>query len=381
MEHFDITLVFFNARLHNTFLSIIKHLGKKYKICVWVAPYFKAERTKITNTRFLDVCRELGAAVVEKQKIKTKLLFITHMTALNKEYLETEILNYIDCRQKFSMQAFGITGHDSGRALLEAGFTKHIVFDRKLYELLLKEEDRYLLDRLEILEMGNIISTYPVFDDFNCDYLIAIPTGLSFETDKSVYVFLKNLLNFLNKVSSDKSIFIKLHTAKDNEPPFRTGKFFKVFSRKNILWGAAGKALLLLNFISGELLLKNKHIRDAIAGVSYRKVLRRCVPLSRFHKYWNLGAELFMPGIKNGIITGRSSVVWFALTQKIPVFNCDPEKEYCKTKYLNDHFDHYGVPFCDGNLDFDKHLWEKVTASNGKFDFIEFIQSEVDACA
>ena len=380
MEQFDITLVYFNALLHNTFLSIIKHLGEKYKICVWVAPYYKAKRTIKTNKLFIDYCRELGATILEKQKIKTKLLFVTHVIAVSKEYLETDILAYIQCEKKISMQAFFIFGHDSGKALLEAGFKKHIVFDRKLYDLLLKEEDRYLLESLDIYEMGNIISSYPVFDNFHCDYLIAIPTQLSFETETSTYIFIRNLLNLLNKLDKKDSVYIKLHTARDYEVPFKASRLFLMFNRRNILSRTAGNVLILLNLISGNYLIKNRMIRNAIAGALYRKVLDRCIPLSNVNKFWNFGVELFMPGIKKGLITGRSSVTWFALTQKIPVFNCDVESIYQKTNYLNAHFRHYGVPFYDGNLTFDEKHWEKVLAKNDKFDFIEFIQSEINGC-
>ncbi|MCP4978486.1 MAG: hypothetical protein GY931_20260 [Maribacter sp.] len=345
-----------------------------------MAPYFKAGRTKKTNQLFLEYCKELGATVIKGQEITTKLVFVTHMTALNKDYLEKEILSYIRCDKKLSIQAFGITGHKSHKALLQAGFKKHIVFDKSLYDSILKEEDRYLLDSLEVLEMGNIISSYPVFEDFNCDYMIAIPTGLSFETETSIYLFLRNLLKFLNRVGKNDNIIIKLHTARDNEPPFRVGRLFNLFSRDNFFWKVAGNVLLFTNFLFINLPLKNKKVRDSITGAMYRKVLGRCVPLSQIHDHWNFGAELFMPGIRKGLITGRSSVVWFALTQKVPVFNCDAERRYFKTKYLNNHFDHYGVPFYDDNLDFDRQHWKRVPATNGKFDLIKFILSEVASC-
>ena len=79
--------------------------------------------------------------------------------------------------------------------------------------------------------------------------------------------------------------------------------------------------------------------------------------------------------MKKGLITGRSSVMWFALKQRIPVFNCDSGEEFHKTKYLNVLQQHYGVPSSVGQLTFDKKLWSKVDET--KFDLIRFIKHDL----
>lgn len=380
MEQFDITLVFFNSRLHNHFLSIIKHFGKKYRICVWVAPYHKASRTPKTNTLFLELCKDLGATVIEnKEKISTKLLFATHIAGLNKEYLQRELINYIDCQKKLSFQGWGVCGGPSGKALLETGFKKHIVFDKELFMLRLDPEERGWVEKLKLIEMGNIIRDYPVFEDFNCDYLVCLPTKLSFEKEDASFRFLRNLITLFKQINSNDSIVIKLHTAKDNESPFRTGRLFGWFAKENILFVLAGKLLTALNTLSKDTVIKNRWLREALMGTMYRQfVKKRCTPFSQIHKYWNLGAQLFLPKVKKGLLTGRSSVVWYALTQKIPVFNCDEESCFNKAKYLNIHQKYYGVPFSDKSLEFDKTLWQKVTAT--KFELDNFIDSEISSC-
>lgn len=379
MRQFDIVLVFFNSRLHNHFLSIIKYLSRKYNICIWVTDYHKAKRTPQTNDLFLQLCENFGATVIKsKEKVFTKLLFLTHITALDKDIIEDEILENIICNKKFVFQAFGVCGGPSGNALLETGFNRYIVFDKKLFHLRSKPEDQEQIQKLEIIEMGNVVCNYPVFDDFNCDYLICMPTQISFETEDAPYIFLRNLIKLLNKISKEDSIMIKAHTAKDNESPFKTGRLFGWFVRKNGFFAFTGKVLIVLNFITGNILIRNRWLRDIIIGSLYKKVLKKCKPLSEKSKYWNFGAELFFSGIQKGLITGRSTTLWFGLTQKIPIFNCDPNSHYEKTEYLNKHFEHYGVPFSNSKLVFDKKLWEKIPQT--EFNIMEFIASEIDDC-
>ncbi len=44
----------------------------------------------------------------------------------------------------------------------------------------------------------------------------------------------------------------------------------------------------------------------------------------------------------------------------IPVFNCDSTNHHENTKYLNIHREHYGIPFCNNKLVFEKKLWGKI---------------------
>jgi hypothetical protein len=380
MSRYDITLVFFNARLHNQFLNIIKYLARDLDICIYVCPYFKFSRTPATNRQFLEYCAKLGAKVLRHQEnIETNVLFLSHVTALDEDYIENEVLAHIKCKKKYALQVFPITGGPSGKALFDKGFRRKLLFDQKLDTLLFRigQGINPSNNRFESIEIGDLNINYPVFDEMFCDYLICIPTKLSFETTYSSFRFFRNMLRLVKVIKKDETIAMKHHTAKDEETPLDS-RLARVFGQNRLfLYSLVGWLALLVDVKYGDRLSANRIYCEVMKGVFYKKILNRCKSLQQLHKYANFGAELFLPGVRKGLITGRSSVMWFALKQKIPVFNCDDGGEFHKTKYLNVLQQHYGVPSSVGQLTFDKELWSKVDET--EFDFIKFIRNDVQS--
>ena len=378
MAKFDITLVFFHARLHNIFLNIIKYLASETRVCVFVCPYFKSSRTPETNRQFLEACEELGATVVrDRERIETNLLFLTHVTSLDSDYIENEVLRYIQSRKRYAFQAFGITGGPSGEALFDCGFQQKFVFDKKLDGIRFQtgQTHKWATNRFENIEIGDLNTNYPFLDHAICDYLICIPTKLSFETATSSFIFFRNTFRLISSVERGETIAIKQHTARDEETPLDS-TLAKIFGQNRLfLCSLLGWAGLLLDQKFGTRLCRNKIYRDVMKGVFYKKIMCRCEPLLKLHKHARFGAELFLPGVRKGLITGRSSVVWFALKQKLRVFNCDEEKVFSKTGYLNVLNEHYGVPSAGDRLVFNEDLWRKL--SQTEFDLIDFIRKDL----
>lgn len=378
MSRYDVTLVFFHARLHNQFLNIIKYLARELDICVFVCPYFKYLRAPETNRKFLEYCEELGAKVLRDQEsIETDLLFLTHVTSLDEEYIESEVLSYIKCKKKYAFQAFGITGGPSGEALFDSGFQQKFVFDKKLDDIRFRtgQKHSHSRDRFKTIEIGDLNKTYPVFDAPFCDYLICFPTKLSFETTYSSFSFFRNIFRLINVIEKGANIVMKQHTARDEETPLDSG-WARLFGEDQLfLYSLIGWLALLVDGKYGERLSTSKLYCEVMKGVFYKYIKRRCMPLGQMDMHAQFGAELFLPGVRKGLITGRSSVVWFALKQRIPVFNCDDGREFQKTKYLNVLQEYYGVPSTVGRLSFDSKLWSKLEKT--EFDLIEFIRNDL----
>lgn len=380
MRRYDITLIFFNARLHNNFLNIINALTHKVSICVFVCPYHKFGRTPKTNRQFLTCCTELGAEVMEdREQIATEILFLPHVTALDEFYIETEIFEYISCKKRYALQAFGITGMHgkSGRALTRQGFRRKFIFDEGLDNLRNREDkEDYSLDEVfEYTEIGDLNIRYPVFDDFSCDYVVCFPTKLSMETRYGSYIFFRNVYELVKKIEANDTIALKNHTARDNESPLDS-KLSRIFGNNRLyIHTLGGWAILWVYKLFGKQFQRNHVYREVMKGVFYRQICKRCRELYTMHRYANFGVELLLPGVKKGVVTGRSSVMWFALKQRIPVFNCDEEKEFVKNTNLNNFLQRYGVSSSGDQLTFDEALWETVNET--EFDLIKFLKNEL----
>jgi len=125
----------------------------------------------------------------------------------------------------------------------------------------------------------------------------------------------------------------------------------------------------------GEQFHGNHVYREVMKGIFYRQICKRCKELYTMHRYANFGVELFLPGVKKGVITGRSSVIWFSLKQRIPVFNCDEEKGFVNNTSFYFLYQRYEVPSSGDQLTFDEALWEKVNET--EFDFIKYLKNEL----
>ena len=93
--------------------------------------------------------------------------------------------------------------------------------------------------------------------------------------------------------------------------------------------------------------------------------------------YFNLGLELFLPGVRKGLVTGRSSVVWYALVHRLPVYNCDDETERARGEGVVDSYRAFGVPPCHGRLTFDRGNFERISDSVRQADLLDLLQKEL----
>ena len=89
----------------------------------------------------------------------------------------------------------------------------------------------------------------------------------------------------------------------------------------------------------------------------------KCLFLSNITKYHNFNLELFLPYIKDGLITGRSNSIWQSLFVSLPVINLiDKETPYrypnkmhtYSMKYFDVHFEEFN---------FNKSNYRKISQS------------------
>src|SRR3990170_7332790 len=175
-SQYDLVLVVEFFRSLTFYLSIIKYLGKEYRIGLYPVPFDEKFLEKHTNTQeeFIRKCEELGAEVIDKKPVVTKVLLIPQ-----RPYLK-EVLN--DIRQNVNAV------HTVGALTLawpglHDGFLDYlsiqkvfVVHQRFLDFLLDRRGDKSNYAKRELVEVGLPFRKYPVFPEFEADYLMAMPT-------------------------------------------------------------------------------------------------------------------------------------------------------------------------------------------------------------
>jgi hypothetical protein len=112
-------------------------------------------------------------------------------------------------------------------------------------------------------------------------------------------------------------------------------------------------------------------------GAAYGRLAARTRHLDALTPYFNLGIELFLPLVRRGLVTGRSSVVWHALVQGLPVYNCDDETVAARSDGVLDSYRAFGVPPCHARLEFDPRAFDRIAPSTREADLLDLLQKEL----
>jgi len=373
-KHYDIILVFVFSRIHNYYLNIVKYLSPELKIGIFVPGAEKAKWTSETNQLFLDFCRETGADVFYEGNFSCELLLVPQFRGA--DFLWGRIKNCITFKKAVSMQSFGL-GAEFLKEYVENGIKKHFVYDRIVFQNKLKTDEsrQFVNENLEIAEMGCPDLKYPVFPDFKCDYMAAFPTALSFTDSRSKTIFLENIISLLSQIPPEEHVVIKLHNVRDGGNPIDSGRIFDISSKLNPSGDIFKAGSKLASFMSKAFAFKFINLYN---GFLYSEVLFKTAHMDKFTKYYNFGIELFLPGVKKGFITGRTSSVWYALYDKIPVYNCDNETKKARSQNVLDSYKSFGVPPCKGELRFNPENFNKINNSAVGADLIKILKKELE---
>jgi len=358
-KDYDIIFVYGLSRLHPYLLNLIRHLGGDFKIGVCLLDYEK-------YTGFISLCRSLGADILELDGQKEKeggfsaRLLLMSQLPINEAGIG-RIRESISFGKLVALQGFGY-GSLFLDELVKMGCKSFLVYDRNIFTSVVTEQKREdLLDKLEIKEMGAPYLKYPLWDKDalpRIDYLIALPTLVFLQDQKKRLALMKKMYELIKDIDEREKLVIKLHNVRDGGNRYV----------REMRLGAPAAWLF-------ERFLGLRGVSWA-AGIFYRRILERCIPLAELTPHYNLGLELFLPYVDKGIITGISTVTWHALYNKIPVYNCDPQP-------FGEHLPNYSgyrnfyVPFCGARLVFDQRHYAHVPESSRTADLLELIRKEV----
>jgi hypothetical protein len=369
MTTWDMILVYERSRVHNHYLNICRYLSRRLRIGIYVVPTTKAEKTMATERLFLELCREAGATILESGPHVCGLLALPALR-YDVSVLE-ELATSVSASRRVALQVFG-HGIENLGTLEPLGIKRLYVYDKRVFANKLKSDAdrRWVTERFELIEMGSPFAKYPAFPDFSTDYMIAFPTDLSFLNTRGKVHFLDNVHRLLDTFPAPGTVVNKLHNVSDGgRLPERQLRGFTLGLRLGELGlsmpspplsGRAGEAIARMAF-----------------GARYARLLGRTTPLEARTPYYNLGLELFLPGVRRGLITGRSSVVWYALLHRIPVFNCDDETERARGEGVTDSYRAFGVPPCGGRPRFDPVAFDRIDDSVRQADLLELLQKEL----
>jgi hypothetical protein len=108
----------------------------------------------------------------------------------------------------------------------------------------------------------------------------------------------------------------------------------------------------------------------------FQELCKQVPSLSQITPYSDLPLEFFLPHIRGGVITGRSSLVYGCLYERVPVYNCDDEEIESEKPESIDLYHYYcGVDPCHGEYVFDPKVFERIPDSARKADIISVLQS------
>lgn len=382
-KKYDLILVHSIVRKNPYYLNIIKYLSKDFKIGVFVPWVPKGEKFRELEDLFLSLCLRLGADILNRGSYSCRLALIFPF-GYDDEVLE-KIKKMVCCDRMVGILQFGRgLGVTEGRILDYFGITTLLVQDISFFLEASRRQDRDIkvIEKYKLIEVGLPFGRYPIFEeDWDIDFIVAMPTGLSLPSTKHKIIFLSNILNILRSLPANKRVFLKLHNAKkDTEFQFYTRsnswlrqmfKHIPLFLAEWINW--------LLGFTSRWAQLDSFDIIKC--ACMYYELLGRALPLSALTPYHILGLEFFLPYVKSGIITGRSSILYSCLYERVPVYNCDDEEVMSlKPKAVDICPDYTGIRPCHGDLYFDPRYFENISDAARRGDLTSEVKNLISEC-
>lgn len=376
MKTYDLVLVYALSRVHNHYLSVIRHLGRRLRIAVYVARTEKIVKTAETERLFLELCARFGAHVLEGGRASAGVLALPQ-ARYDAGFLEA-LASEVTSRRRVALQTFG-HGCENLDALSRAGAERLYVYDRAVFanKLRTDEDRRFIDDRFELVEMGTPFARHPVFDPVATDYMIAVPTELSFVDARAKAAWARSVNRLVDEIPAGDTVTLKLHNVSDGGRLSERGS--RAFRAGRALGRPLAEAAAAL-LAAGGAWTKGRG-GDGLArmafGAEYERLTARTQALDHVTPYFNLGLELFLPGVRKGLITGRSSVVWYALVQRLRVYNCDAETERARAESVHDSYRAFGVPPCGGRLRFDPAAFGRIADTVRDADLLDLLQKEL----
>ncbi len=368
--NYDIILVNIFTRIQAPYLPIIKYMSQDLKIGLldvgW-APK-QVDKLRLTQKQFEDLACDFGAERVALSERHSCSLLMIPQFKYEKGVL-SHVFKHIEHKKMIVTNSFGF-GLQFMEDFPPKRVHKFLTWDRRLLnkKLLGTVGGASIRNRFDIEVMGSPFQRYPVFPEIDLDYVVAFPSMLGFSSIRERLDFITNVERLLAEVRG-RSVALKPHNVKDGGN--------NIFALSNSpLMGPMYTLCKRLTGISSRVNNTNTIFAFGIAA-AHRRVAKKTIPFQQLTKYYNLNLELFLPGVKRGLITGNSASTWYALYNKLPVYNCGKEFETIEGETLRDNMECFGVPPCYGELLFDNRHFDIITEEARGADLIEVLRKEL----
>jgi hypothetical protein len=380
---YDIALVFTAFQRNCVYVSIVKELSKKYKIAIFPVARDPSTISRIgnTNQQFLDLCCSLGADIISDDLVSAKIEILAQSN-----YLEADIRRInkvIKAERTFWMSGVAM-GNSNYTNLFGKKIDMILVPDYRLYQYRIDHyrDDGIVFPKSMIKEIGIPYKKYPVFGEkLRIDYLLAHPTPYSFRNAQDRLDYLKNVYRLIVPIHKRGLIVaFKPHNADERGDYIVSARLLRLVSnfRSRPVQEIVDKIVTFFSRVVPNGAVRDFFVNFKIAIV-YRRIMMMVVSLGELTPFSGLNLELFLPDIREGLITGRSNSIWHALFLEKPVWNCvDKSKPYFNDakmhrftmEYLNVHNNHRGCYF-------DTSLCDIISDSTRSADLIKFLGNEL----
>jgi hypothetical protein len=385
-RNYDLVLVLGFFRRVAYYLSVIKHLGREFRIGLLPIPLEESLRSKHRHTQeeFTQLCVDLGAELVEDGPASASLGLIPQQP-----YSE-EILASIDKNlqtdRRIAVMALAWAGlHET--FLERLNIRKAFIVHKELYDFLLQHRRGSLPNAgCEMVEVGLPYKKYPVFDDFQTDYLLAIPTPFSFPTEKDKWDFLETVLKLFQQMDPADRVVHKPHNAVDYDyfsgwKYRRLAKFLRPVPDKLLRRILPRLAEWLPDRVGG-------HAGRLFTAILYERIMDRVDRIEDMARYHYCAMEALLPGVTKGVIGGLSNTIWGTLYFSLPFYNCvdisRQDRRSGNTLYRHDpsqfldlNLRFFNVPYCEGNLEFDPEHFHIIAEHAREADLLQAVRREL----
>jgi hypothetical protein len=374
---FDIILTFTISRIDSYYLNIVKELSNKFSIGIYIGKFSDKARVKNYNTDrlYLSKCEQFGASILKEKEYACKLLLVQQNTVSSEDRLNY-LMKHISYENIIVFQQFS-QGIKSLNNMKRFCMKKLWVYEKKVLEGVLNDENEEdAVNDIEITDIELPYSKYPAIDfsDLEIDYLIAIPTKAFLRDNANEAKLFQNIKKLLGSIPKEKTVYIKQHNVRDIESET------KISSRQSKYGHFVECICLLLKTAVKKILRREAEWSNAINDIKIasakRYIGRRSKLLSEESKYHNFNIELFLPFVREGIITGISGCTLHSLFNRLPVYNCDDQPFTAESTNYNSYKGSY-IPPCNGRLEFDVKNYGLVEGADRRNDMIETIINEL----
>lgn len=327
-KHYDLILVYTSHRRHNNYLNIIKYMSASLRI--GILKFETKHRWGESEEIYLQACLEAGAELVEDDATCHSVMISRFGKPKDGGGYYRDILVEMPERIKYQRVLINVDALMTGFLCLDdicekLGPPVLMVPSKKLFGILEPETREYALtNNLEMVEVGTPFRKYPVFPDFETDYLLAYPSHVSVKNSAEHYQLLKNVVKTLKKIPDTEAVIVKPHNVRDTGNSLSYTMLSRRLGNKRWLF-----SLLLFYVHLFDISVKGrtwyfilpKKLMSLLVGLHNDYIFSRCENL--LDDYPAYGFEHFVSGIKKGVITGISQTILESVLQRKAVCCCD----------------------------------------------------------